>query len=265
MRKRMAIVLLILIILCGCGAHEIPPSEPVKPESVSGLVWNSFRDMSGESVVFDHIKRITLNYALGWNLDQEGYIKLEPGTVFGNYIVTAASAGYFIQRDSDDRLSLVCDQTSYLVECQESIPGILQIADDTVQFFPYEDPGNNLLFIHYRQSNDAEIFAESSIVSTGNGDTIRIQPVGISLAGDNSVIEESIITELLPFDNEASLRWYDVNIRFNEIQLLGFCDGEGIEVFRTNVIGCIYDADFITINRQLQPTEVIRPEFMYRF
>mgnify|MGYP007025228089 CR=1 FL=1 len=50
-----------------------------------------------------------------------------------NYTVTAASAGYFIQRDSDDRLSLVCDQTSYLVECQESIPGILQIADDTVQ------------------------------------------------------------------------------------------------------------------------------------
>lgn len=259
MKKLSTAILTFGILLFGCSAPIGPTiSEPTSnsPSELSGSSQSQFAvtgqdtpifiDMSGKALKMEDIKSIRLNYALGWNFDNEGYVTIRKEDVVGNCTVAGVSSDYYMQDHREAPPTLVCDQNEYWVECQDEIAGVLQVSDESVTFFPYENPGNNFLFLCDRKENEL-YFSKKSYIPGENGD-IKVQPIGIVLWLDQGTVN-SIPSLGDPPDDTP--RNYDAGIKFISISFSAISHGDGDKVFGTRVTGEIQNMDSVTIHKQL--------------
>lgn len=259
MTKHIAVILTFCILLFGCSAHieptaSVPTSSSTSVLSSSGQSQSAvtgpdtsiFIDMSGKALDMEDIKSIQLNYALGWNFDNEGYVAIRKEDVVGNCTVVGATGDYYLQYNREPPPTLVCDQNEYWVECEEELAGVLQVSGENITFFPYENPGNNFLLLCDREENELYYSNQRSI--SGNNGDIKVQPIGIVIW-----IDQSAVTKIpaLGDQHDDTPRNYDANIKFTGISFAAISHGEGDKVFGTRATGDINNMDAITIHEQL--------------
>lgn len=229
MTKKLLSLMLLFALACGCAAAPAGggSSAPVEEAPL-------YRDMAGQAIDpwSEEVSGISLNYTLGWKVDGEGYLRLEKDSQWGEAAITDAGSEYYFYRPDDRSVEAICISSSYAFRCPSAIPGILQVEEDCIVFFPYQSAAIPMLFLHPRLPQEEKDHAARGRASLQDGTTLEVHPIGIRLyPGD-----EERTRPLLPGGDQSFPRWYDARLRFSSVWVSGFCQGitEGVIATRAN-------------------------------
>lgn len=216
--------------------------------------WSGFTDLSGRPFDLDGtaIQSFNLNYALGWNFDQEGYQKIVADSEVGGYTVGTASSSYSIwyQQNRVD-----CIANSYSLSRGQLMKGILKTNENVTDFYPYpNETGDNFLFLCERTEATEQEFIEASTIVLADGRAVSVQPIPIRIAvpkdvGDgtflsSSTLEKLVGKTLVPVDHldtvylEAEVRFEPGSIEFHLIY-----EGYGDVIHGTEASGFVENVE----------------------
>lgn len=255
----------LLVILCGylagCAAplEEEPPPPSSEVEAPQEKAYD-FKDLAGEPIIpwSENVQGLLLSYTLGWTPEREGYIKLQKDTVLGNFTVMEASSQYFLLHRKDAPVKLICDQSSYVISSEKAISGVLQIDQDAVLFFPYENMETPFFFLQPRNRETEKSVQSWDTLLEYDGVSVKIQPFGIQFNQEN----QNLILEQLSLDKAADRHWFDVEIRFSSLSAYGLSYSVGEEVSATRIYGFI-DDDSILVKKEIALSKTIGKDFLY--
>lgn len=258
--KHIAAFYFISLLLCGCtSVGYVPPStsspEIVVPESN----WYNFRDLTGNLITMDTgLNAIEVSYTLGWNPNQEGYIRLEAGMTLENTEISYPLSHYYLSRQQDGSVKPLCTGSQYTLHCDTTISGILQVDKHAVVFFPYEDENIPLFALHPRSKGAEEACINATHVVTTDGTELQIKPIGIQFGQQ----DQDALLSLLELNEFTMARWYDVALPLSSIYLSGFTDGTDTEIFATRAFADLEHDEFpststLIINGELSFSDLI--------
>ena len=264
MRKIFSIGVL-LLMLCGCfagctvpsqEAPQPPPSEAEEPQEVA----YDFKDLAGNPVVpwSEEVQGIVLSYTLGWTPQGEGYVKLQRDTVLGSFTVLEASSQYFPMPRKNHPTKLICDQSSYAFSCEKAVPGVLQIDQNAVLFFPYENAETPFFFLQPRSKETEKAVQSWDTALEYDGASGRIQPFGVQFDQEN---RDRILGQL-SLEQAADRHWYDAEIRFSSLSAYGLSYSMGEEVSATRVYGFL-DDDSLHVKKEITLSKTLGKDFLY--
>ena len=270
--KKFIALLLLFSLLSGCAAETQPSSSESLPESSEALSsgeseslseesvagpfferWSGFTDLSGQLLDLDGtaVKSFDLNYALGWNFDEEGYRKITIDSEVGGFPVGSISSSYYVSYNSDLTATAICSENSYYIGQIELMKGILKADGDGSEFYPYpNEAGNNFLFVCERTELEEEAFREASVIVLADGREVTVQPVPIGVGvstedGRKTPVTTAMLEELagktLVPDAQSSVVYLEVEIRFEpgSVYFYPLSDGEGGGIWDTVAVGAI--------------------------
>lgn len=260
--KRAISILLVLPLLCGCTAS--PPDEPPLPSSTSAVQEDEaliFRDIAGQSVSLssDYLRGFLLSYTQGWTPGQDGYLRLERDTTSGDITIGEASSQYNIFRQKDSSIDSVCAQSNYSLFCESEIPGILQVEEHAILFFPYENASFPFFLLHPAEDQERKRYADWCTVPQEDGPSLKIQPIGIQF----SEADKETILSCLENPDTGSCHWYDAHLRFSVVSISGYSHSEQEEIFATRAFGYLDDEGAASVNSEIFLTELLGVNFMY--
>lgn len=248
MTKKLLSLMLLFTLACGCAAAPADGGSSAPVEEEAPL----YRDMAGQAIDpwSEEVSGISLNYTLGWKAGEEGYLRLEKDSQWGEAVITDAGSEYYFYRQDGRPVETICISSSYAFRCPSAIPGILQVEEDRIVFFPYQSAGIPMLFLHPRLPQEEKDHAARSRASLQDGTTLEVHPIGIRLyPGD-----EERTRLLLPGD-QSFPRWYDARLRFSSVWVSGFCQAMTEGVMATRANGELEWEDSVEIEGELMLTE----------
>lgn len=255
------LLILLFVLTCGC---TIPSSDGTQPISSETVVQDKgdflFQDISGKSVFpsSEDIKGYLLSYTQGWVLNREGYTRIEKNATYGNITINEASSLYNVIHQGEPPKKIICNQSSYSASCDSEISGILQVDENAILFFPYENSNMSFFLLHPVENAKRKTYFDWSIAYQANGDFLKIQPIGIQFLPN----DEETILNLLKTINTSSSQWYDVNLRFSSVSVSGYCYSEQEEIFSTRAFGYLDSENAISINNEVFLAESLGVHFM---
>lgn len=248
------------LLLCGCTSvgyvpPSISPSEIVAPESNE----YNFRDMTGNLITLDTgLNAVEVSYTLGWNPNQEGYIRLEDGLILGNTEISHPLSHYYLSRQQDGSIKPLCTGSQYTLHCDTTISGILQVDKHAMVFFPYEDEDIPLFALHPRSKDAEEECVNATHIVTTDGTELQIKPIGIQFGQQ----DQDALLSLLKLNEFTTARWYDIVLPLSSIYLSGFTDGTDTELFATRAFADLQHGESLStstliINGELSFSDLI--------
>ena len=243
---------LFILILVGCSTENAPDKSgsSVVSSAPAALTLEGFFDMAGEPLLFEEssINAIILDYAVGWNFDQKGYVKIRAGSEVGNCKVIAATSRYWIQYLPDGNMTLVCDQSDISLDCLEPLTGILAITSEEIRFHPYSSPNGNFWSLCPRSKKSEELNRNAAILPVEDG--IPVQFLSFPLFLDN---QHLTWRDLNLNDPGTEVFYYTATIEPSSLNFYAFTQGEGTQVFEDRATCYITSADKIILGRPLFP------------
>lgn len=268
MKKRfLSLCLVLTLALAGCAgaadpavpsqeAPQPPPSEAEEPQEVA----YDFKDLAGNPVVpwSEEVQGIVLSYTLGWTPQGEGYVKLQRDTVLGSFTVLEASSQYFPMPRKNHPTKLICDQSSYAFSGEKAVPGVLQIDQNAVLFFPYENAETPFFFLQPRSKETEKAVQSWDTALEYDGASGKIQPFGVQFDQEN---RDRILGQL-SLEEAADRHWYDAEIRFSSLSAYGLSYSMGEEVSATRVYGFL-DDDSLHVKKEITLSKTLGKDFLY--
>lgn len=251
MTKKLLSMILFFTLVCGCA---VPPDDAGSPsEAAVPEEAPVYRDMDGRTIDprSEDLSGIMLGYTLGWKMDGEGYARLQKDSQWGDAAVTEAGSTYFIYRPSGRPMETICIASSYAFSCPSAIPGILQVEENGITFFPYQSAGIPMLFLDPRTAQAEEDYAARGRASLRDGTTLEVHPVGIRLLPK----DEERTLPLLAGGDGSLPRWYDAQLRFSSVWVSGFAQAMTEGVIGTRAEGELEWEDPVAVEGELFLTE----------
>lgn len=269
-KRLLVCVLATAILLFGCSAGgektvEPPLEPPSAPEQSTGheeALPPPFADMSGKALDTDDTKQITfglgadvadielsdgweLDYALGWNFDNDGYTQIKKGDVIGGLTITEASSIYYIDNFSDALTVTFCGDNRYTADCGGTISGVIKTDGNSLILYPYNIDGNNFLFLCERDESGEDVFNALRYLRTSDrlGYTL-VQPVGIVLQKEGDLFTKDDIASLGLTLNA----YYNADVKVETITSSAECHGYASEIFGTRTWATVKGLESITIS-----------------
>lgn len=253
----------VLLLLAGCtappAASAPPPSsgEAAEPEAV----WYEFCDMNGEPLTPDTgLDAIEASYTLGWDLDHEGYLRLETGTTSGNAEISDSRSHYYLSCQKDGSIKTLCTMSDYSFYPETAIPGILQVDGHGVAFFPYRAADIPLFVLHPKDKETEKNHVEWTHITTTAGTELEIKPVGIIFYQK----DQDTLLDLLGLDSLTEPLWYDVELAPASITVSGFTDGMDWEIFATRAVAYLPSGDSLPDSALTVKEELSFPDLIGR-
>ena len=266
MKKGIACILILLMSFSGCAPMAQPesvwdssgdlssaPSESPSETSAADPFlerWGGFTDLSGKPIDLNGtvIQSFDLNYALGWNFDEEGYQRIVIDSEVGGYAVRMASSRYSIwyQQNRVD-----CVANGYSLGRGQLMKGVLKVHDYGSVFYPYpSEKGNNFLFLCERTEDAEQWFKKESAIVLADGREVSVQPIPIKVTilaedGRGRVLSTSMLEELTgkalaPIDHTDAV-YLEAEVRFDpgSIEFHPIYEGYGDVIHRTEASGVV--------------------------
>lgn len=291
-RKNLAGKLLIygiaLFLACGCSpppesgappesssvssssapSSSVPPEEEPLPEPS----WEDYEplDLAGEPVVdgepvefwVEGVTARELSYTYGWDLEQEGYIRLddgEPTGKWGGARLLETRSVYYLYPAYTEKLQL--SQSSYCFSPASAVPGILQVDRYAVLFFPYKSVKEPFFRVEPRDRDREKEYREVTVLSCADGIILEIKPLAIQFwEEDNETLVK--LLEISGRDEMDDPRWFDVELGFSSVEIGGWSDNP-LEVLTTRIFGELAEEAPLTVKGELSLPERIWTGFAY--
>lgn len=248
MIKKLLSLVFLLVIACGC---TVPPDDA---GSLAGATVSEkiplYQNMDGQTIDLwsEDLSGVTLCYTLGWKLDGKKYVRLQKNFQWGNAVITDVYSAYSIYRSIGHPIETICTASSYTFCCPSVIPGILQVEESSITFFPYQSADIPMFFLHPRTAQVERDHAAQDRVSLQDGTTLKVHPIGIQLIPKDE--ERTLL--LLSSDGDRPLpRWYDAELRFSSVWVSGFCQAETEGVIATRASGELEWEDPVMVKGEL--------------
>lgn len=245
--------------------------EPLGP--LSGALWEGsmseqgeLLDWAGEAITpwaSDRLM-IDLSYTYGWDMDQEGYVRLTDGETageWGSVDSLEARSVYYIFPKYTGTNKLELSQSSYRFTPRERVSGILQIDRYAVLFYPYRSVEEPFYRVEPRDRDKEKESRKATVLSGADGSTLEIKPIAVQFGEED---EETLLRLVGIGDREPleTPRWFDVQMGFSSVNIKGWSDNLW-EVLSTGAFGTLTKEPPLLVKEELTLTDRVWTGFAH--
>ena len=263
--KLLFLVVLCIVLICGCSQTETPAENSSlsegdssdgsssEPEAESFSYYDNFIDEGGNKIKMkSDLASFKVNYALGWNLLSDEYTRIEVGDRLCGFLVCSAASEYTI--NYYDPIEVVCTSCSVGLGIEtKGVKGIFVIENsengEKLAFYPYyEEFSGGFYFLYHREEFAEKELEEKEVFEFSDGSIKKVQPMEIKCTYRKkdtddytdypiSTLEE--LEEFLGSETGSPKEYIEATVYFDSISFYAYSSAPDVPMSRFSVEGGI--------------------------